>query len=77
MNINTDIVKRLERQELLCRCAKIEDSTVTPKVVPAEPTKSKSVVCNYSYSSNSATNWWLALIAFLLFLMLCLNPNFE
>lgn len=28
-------------------------------------------------SKTMATNWLLALIAFLLFLMLCLNPNFE
>lgn len=28
-------------------------------------------------SKTTATNWLLALIAFLLFLMLCLNPNFE
>lgn len=76
MKINTDIVKKLEQQELLCRCSKVEENTVTAKVEPTEPTKGKSV-CKFYHNGNSATNWWLALIAFLLFFMLCTNPNFE
>ena len=75
MLIDTDFIKELEQQELSCCPAKVEETAVKSKVVAAEPTKFKSVKCSCSY--NPATNWWLALIAFLLFLMLCLNPNFE
>ena len=78
MDVNIkDMIKRLEQNDVLRLSPKLEDAAVTPKVVPAETSKTKKVVCNCSYSSNSATNWWLGLIAFLLFLMLCLNPNFE
>lgn len=75
MLIDADFIKKLEQQELSCCSAKVEETAVKPKVVAAEPTKIKSVKC--SCNCNPATNWWLALIAFLLFLMLCLNPNFE
>lgn len=75
MLIDAEIIKELEQQELSCCSVKVEETAVKPKVVAAEPTKIKSVKC--SCKCNPATNWWLALIAFLLFLMLCLNPNFE
>lgn len=75
MLIDADFIKELEQQELSCCSTKVEETAVKPKVVAAESTKIKSVKC--SCNCNPATNWWLALIAFLLFLMLCLNPNFE
>ena len=74
-NLDPSIVKLLEQKELSsrygCEC---KETAVKNKVLPAEPVKTASVKCNYS---NPATNWWLALIAFLLFLMLCTNSNFN
>ncbi|MBR2369690.1 MAG: hypothetical protein IKA83_06000 [Paludibacteraceae bacterium] len=76
MLIDTDFIKKLEQQEVSYRSVEVEETAAKPKVVPVEPTKIKSAMYSCSYY-NPATNWWLALIAFLLFLMLCLNPNFE
>lgn len=79
MVLDFELVKELEERERSChRSNKIEKTAVKKtKVFPAEVAKVKTVKCNCNCNSNPATNWWLALIAFLLFLMLCLNPNFE
>ncbi len=77
MELDIDLVKKLEERERSCFHSNrtVETAVKQPKVVPAEPTKIKTVKCNCN--SNPAINWWLALIAFLLFFMLCTNPNFE
>lgn len=75
-NLDHSIVKQLEEKELSskygCDC---KETVIRNKMLPAEQVKVCTVKC--SCYSNPATNWWLALIAFLLFLMLCTNSNFN
>ena len=45
-----------------------KEKPVVPELITPTPSCKSSVVIN---STNTATNWWLALIAFLLFMILC------
>lgn len=79
-DLELEVLREIEKRECLnyrpVNISHNEDSNQieTYNVSTKNNTCHKSTII---FRNNSATNWLLVLIAFLLFFMLCTNPNFE